>query len=32
VQHYAALLDPAMGASFKTNSGASSSWWKSIFK
>jgi hypothetical protein len=32
VQHYAALLDPHMGASFKAHGGASSSWWKSIFK
>jgi hypothetical protein len=32
VQHYAALLGPEMGAAFKAHGGASSSWWKSIFK
>jgi hypothetical protein len=32
VQHYAALLDPEMGAAFKAQGGANGSWWKSIFK
>jgi hypothetical protein len=32
VQHYAALLDPKMGATFKAQGGTGSSWWKSIFK